>query len=203
MCKARQALKPNSIKEMNTKIRKWIEEEGAKFFQVIGIKKGQTLLDFGCGGGCYTIPASEVVGRSGKVYALDKDKNVLGELKKRLAEKKIAHVELINQETRIPLGKDSVDVVLFYDVIHLVGKNNRSTIKDRMNVYRSIRRIAKEDALVSVYPTHLTTHTDVTSKQEIRNEIEKAGFKFEREIHSELIHDNSKVKGYVLNFRKC
>ena len=40
---------------------------------------------------------------------------------------------------------------------------------------------------------------------DLRNqkEIEKAGFKFKREIYTELIHDDNMVKGYILNFRRC
>ncbi|MBA7703095.1 2-methoxy-6-polyprenyl-1,4-benzoquinol methylase [subsurface metagenome] len=179
------------------------EEDGVKFLQEIGVRKNQTVLDFGCGEGHYTIFASKVVGRSGKVYAVDKDKNALGKLKRKLEEGKIVNVELINEKTKIPLGEDSVNVVLCYDIIHLVGKNDSSTVKDRMELYGAIRRVTKENALVSVYPTHLVTHTDVTSKQEIKKEIEKAGFKFKREIYTELIHDNNMVKGYILNFRRC
>ncbi|MFZ2071011.1 MAG: class I SAM-dependent methyltransferase [Halobacteriota archaeon] len=187
---------------MEDDVKKWIEQDGEKFLEGIGIKKGQAVLDFGCGEGHYTIPASKVVGANAKVYALDKDKNVLDKLKRKLEEKEIINVELINEETRIPLGEDTVDVVLCYDVIHLVGKNESSTVKDRMKLYGTIRRIAKGNALVSVYPTHLVTHTDVTSNQEIKKEIEIAGFKYERKIHTELIHDDNKVKGYILNFRK-
>ncbi len=188
---------------MKDDVKKWIEEDGQKFLAEISIKRGQIVLDFGCGEGHYTIPASKVVGRSGKVYAVDKDKNALGKLKRKLEEGNIANVELINEKTKIPLSEDSVDVVLCYDVIHLVGKNDSSTVKDRMELYGAIRRVAKENALASVYPTHLDTHTDVTSKEEIKKEIERAGFKFEREIYTELIHDNNKVKGYILNFRRC
>jgi ubiquinone/menaquinone biosynthesis C-methylase UbiE len=187
---------------MEIEVKKWIEEDGQRFLQKIGIKRGQNILDFGCGEGHYTIPASKVIGANAKVYAVDKDKNVLNKLKKRLEEKEIINVELINEETKIPLGEDTIDAVLCYDVIHLVGKNKSSTVKDRMKLYGTIRRIAKENALVSVYPTHLVTHTDVTSNQEIKKEIEKAGFKFERKIHTELIHDDNKVKGYILNFRR-
>ena len=187
---------------MTDNIRKWIEEDGEKFLEGVGVKKGQNVLDFGSGEGHYTILASKVVGANAKVYAVDKDKNVLNKLKRKLEEERITNVELINEETKISLGADTVDVVLCYDAIHLVGKNDRSTVKDRMRLYRTIKRIAKENALVSVYPTHLITHTDVTSNQEIKKEIEKAGFKFEREIHTELIHDDNKVKGYILNFRK-
>ncbi len=188
---------------MNTEVKKWIEQDGEKFLEGVGIEKGQTVLDFGSGEGHYTIPASKVVGANAKVYAVDKNKNVLNKLKRKLEEEEITNVELMNEETKIPLGEDTVDAVLCYDVIHLVGKNESSTVEDRMKLYRTIKRIAKENALVSVYPTHLVTHTDVTSNQEIKKEIEKVGFKFEREIHTELIHDDNKVKGYILNFRYC
>jgi len=32
--------------------------------------------------------------------------------------------------------------------------------------------------------------------------IEKAGFKFEKEINVGLIHDNERVEGVIMNFRK-
>ena len=187
---------------MKSDLAKWIEEDGERFLQGVGIKKGQSVLDFGSGEGHYTIPASKVVGANAKVYAVDKDKNVLNKLKRKLEEKGIINVELINEKTKIPLDENTVDVVLCYDVIHLVGKKNSSTVKDRMKLYEIIRRIAKENALFSVYPTHLVTHTDVTSNQEIKKEIEKAGFRFEREIHAELIHDDNRIKGCILDFRK-
>ena len=45
-----------------------------------GIKEGQIILDFGCGSGTYTIPPAKIVGKQGKIYALDKDKKALDEL---------------------------------------------------------------------------------------------------------------------------
>ncbi len=188
---------------MKDNIKRWIEQKGEKFLEEVGIKKGQTVLDFGSGEGNYTILASKLIGSNAKVYAVDKDKNVLNKLKRKLKEKQITNVELINEETKIPLDKDMVDAVLCYDVIHLVGKNDSSTIKDRTKLYRTIREIVKQNALFSVYPTHLIAQTDVTSYQDIREEIEQTGFKFEREIHTELIHDDNEVKGCILNFRSC
>jgi cyclopropane fatty-acyl-phospholipid synthase-like methyltransferase len=187
---------------MKSNIRKWIEQDGEKFLEGVGIKKGQSVLDFGSGEGHYTIPASKIVGANAKVYAVDKDKNVLDKLKRKLEERGIINVELINKKTQIPLDENTVDVVLCYDIIHLVGKNDSSTVRDRIKLYEIVRRIARKGALFSVYPTHLATHTEITSNQEIKKEIEKTGFRFEREIHTELIHDGNKVKGLILNFRK-
>jgi len=36
-----------------------------------GAKRGNIILDYGCGIGFNTIPAAEIVGREGTVYALD------------------------------------------------------------------------------------------------------------------------------------
>jgi len=77
---------------MKSDLAKWIEEDGEKFLQGVGIKKGQSVLDFGSGEGHYTIPASKVVGANAKVYAMDKDKNVLNKLKRKLEEKGIINV---------------------------------------------------------------------------------------------------------------
>jgi ubiquinone/menaquinone biosynthesis C-methylase UbiE len=186
---------------MKDNVANWIKQEGEMLLRKVGIKKGQNVLDFGSGEGNYTIPASKIVGTKAKVYAVDKDKNVLDNLKRKLEEHRITNVELINEKTKIPLNDNTVDVVLCYDIIHLVGKNDSSAVEDRMKLYEIIKRIAKKNALFSVYPTHLETHTDIASNQEVKKEIENAGFVFEREIRTELIHDDEKIKGYILNFR--
>ncbi|MBE9483077.1 MAG: hypothetical protein IMY88_05280, partial [Chloroflexi bacterium] len=56
---------------MKSAIENWIEEAGEKFLKDIGIKRGQKVLDFGCGSGNYTIPAARIVGEQALVYALD------------------------------------------------------------------------------------------------------------------------------------
>jgi len=58
---------------METDIKEWLNREGEAFLEDIGIKKGDVVLDFGCGAGHYTIPAAKVVSEEGKVYAMDKD----------------------------------------------------------------------------------------------------------------------------------
>jgi len=37
----------------------------------VGIKRGDYILDYGCGSGSYTLPLIELVGNEGKIYALD------------------------------------------------------------------------------------------------------------------------------------
>ncbi|MEK6690066.1 MAG: methyltransferase domain-containing protein [Nitrospirota bacterium] len=47
-----------------------------------GLRKEMVFADIGCGPGFLVFPASEIVGRDGKVYALDTQQEMLNELKK-------------------------------------------------------------------------------------------------------------------------
>ena len=73
----------------------WVEKDGKVFLKEIGIKKGQTILDFGCCEGHYTIPAAKVVGKEGKVYAIDKDGNVLNGLIKGAKKENLKNIKII------------------------------------------------------------------------------------------------------------
>ena len=189
---------------MLKEIERWEKKEGVEFLKKIGIKQGQTVLDFGCGKGNYSIPAAKIVNKKGLVYALDKNLEKLNQLEERAKKENLTNIKIINTSGKIKtnLKDNSVDIVLLYDIIHLVGKNDSSTLKDRKKLYKEVYRISKQNTLISVYPSHLTTHTDVTSNEEIKKEIEKAGFKFEKALYVKLIHDDELIKGEILNFKK-
>jgi len=65
---------------MENDVEMWLKKDGEEFLKSIGVRKAQVILDFGCGEGHYTIPAVKVVGERGKIYAIDKDKEVLNKL---------------------------------------------------------------------------------------------------------------------------
>ena len=48
---------------MNADLEKWISEGGEKFLRDLGLKKGQTILDFGCGEGSLYNPGSKNCGK--------------------------------------------------------------------------------------------------------------------------------------------
>lgn len=184
---------------MNAEIRKWLEEDGQKFLQEIGIKKSHIVLDFGCGEGHYTIPISKVVGRNGKVYALDKDIDTLNKLEEVIKQDNIRNIELINENLKVPLKDSSIDVALCYDVIHY------GTRKERKIIYNEVYRILKKDGLFSVYPKHHKKDYPLrelanVQLEEVIEEIEETGFILEHKFLKRLVHDEYYNKGYVLNF---
>jgi ubiquinone/menaquinone biosynthesis C-methylase UbiE len=176
------------------KIKMNLKAHAFKVLEKAGVKRGKIVLDFGCGSGTYTIPAAKIVGKEGKVYALDKDKKVLDELMQKAESAGLRNIKRIDTsgESKIPLADESVDIVLLYDVFH---SYYFSQVADRRKLLEEVYRVSKRDAIISVWPKH--------HESEAKEEIESANFYFECEYSGTLIHDNEDIeKGKVLNFRK-
>lgn len=171
-----------------------LERKVIEILQRIGIKRGQTVLDFGCGSGTYTIPVAKLVGEEGKVYALDKDRNELDNLMKKAELGGLKNIRRMatSGELRIELPDESVDATLLFDVFH---RHYLPRINDRKMLVDEIYRITKMNGFVSVWPKHMGS--------EVKGEIEGANFYPEKEYVGTLVHDNRDVEtGKVINFRK-
>lgn len=171
---------------------------------------GQAVLDFGCGEGNYTKIVAQIVKPTGVVYALDKNQEVLDRLIRSVRQEGLDNVVCLNTlgDIPLPLGNVSVDIVLLYDVLHLIGWSGgdsgetvrRSTTSDRRALMKELYRLSRPAGVVSVYCPHLVTHTDVDSEQDITTELKEEGFDLRDNFHAELIHDNSAVEGHIINF---
>ncbi|MCD6170174.1 MAG: class I SAM-dependent methyltransferase [Candidatus Latescibacteria bacterium] len=178
---------------MKNDSERWLKEKAKELLKEVGIKKGQIVLDFGCGCGYYTIPAAKIVGNKGKVYALDKDRSSLHEVMQRANSQRLENIQIIQTsgELKIPLEDESVDIVLLYDVLH----SYYFSPTGRKELLAEIHRISKPNALISVFPKHMDS-------EDLRDEMEEANFHFERRLLVTLFHAHSLEQDYLLNFRK-
>jgi ubiquinone/menaquinone biosynthesis C-methylase UbiE len=157
----------------------WLRSHVEEVLPEIGIKESQTILDFGCGTGLYTIPVAKLVGRKGKVYALDKDSGALETLKEGVRAGGLENVEtILSPDLNTGMEKETADIVLLYDVIHLV--------KDRKKLFVEIYRVLKPDGIVSVYPMHV-------EKDEVLGQMKESHFLLKSE----------EFGGHILNFGKA
>ena len=62
--------------------RKWQNPEN--ILAEVGLSRGMTFIDIGCGQGFFTIPAARIVGDNGKVYASDISQTNIAKLQKKL-----------------------------------------------------------------------------------------------------------------------
>ncbi len=183
---------------MKDNIRKWVEKDGELFFKSIGVKRKDIVLDFGCGEGHYTIPAAKVVGAEGKVYAFDKDKDVLRESEKTIGQFGLKNIELIEGNTKVSLEDSSVDAVLAYDVVHYE--------KNRKIIYDEAYRLLKPTGFLSLYPKHYKKDSPLMELaslglEDVIKEIETAGFILRDRFFKKCLHDNYYNECYILNFK--
>jgi len=115
--------------------------------QKVGLQEGQTVLDYGCGIGSYVIPASKIVGASGKVYALDIQPMAVDRVKKRAEKNGLSNIQAIASNIDTGLPDKSVDVVLLYDVLQM--------IRNREGLLQEFHRVLKPSGIVSVDCDHL------------------------------------------------
>jgi ubiquinone/menaquinone biosynthesis C-methylase UbiE len=185
-------------------MEKWEKQHGVAFLRKIGVTPGQTILDFGCRVGHYTIPAAKAVGNDGVVHALDREQEFLNELQRKVKVHNLKNVKIIKAsgQTELDFESGSIDVVFFYDVLHYFEDN------DRKKLYREAFRVLKQDGLLSVYPKHTLEDYPMQefrglSLSNVKQEIKSSNFIFEREHCGLISHDDSLNHGCVLNFRKC
>ena len=98
-----------SIRDILINLEKVVEE--------IGIQPGNVVLDYGCGLGSFSIPAAKIVGEKGKVYALDIHPLAIKRTKKKAQKKGLTNIKFIHSDFDTGLNDESVDVVLFYDML--------------------------------------------------------------------------------------
>ena len=185
---------------MKSDVEIWLEAEGANFLRKIGLKPGDWVLDFGCSSGYYSIPAAQVVGEKGGVYALDKENNKLSQLREKAEEKGLSNIEthITDGELKVDLPDQSVNVILAYDVLHYLDR--------REKLLAEFDRVLKKEGVLSVYPKHHKDDYPLSnfarlSLEEIIKEIERGGFSLQEKFFERLIHDEKFNRGYVLNFK--
>jgi ubiquinone/menaquinone biosynthesis C-methylase UbiE len=113
----------------------------------VGIKEGHHVLDYGCGPGSYTVPLAELVGKSGKIYALDVHPLAIQAVKRLASRKRLENVQTILSDCETGLQPSSVDVVLLYDILHDLGDPNR--------VLEELHRTLKPKGILSVRDHHM------------------------------------------------
>ncbi len=190
-------------------IASWQGNEGKQLLERVGVADGKVVLDFGCREGNYARIAAQIVGPTGMVYAMDKDRGILDALIRSVREDGLGNMVRVDTPGNVPLPlRDaSVDVVLLYDVLHLIGWSSesgktirRSTASDRRAVLKELLRISKAEGIISIYCPHLATHTDVDSEQDIAEELEGEGFALRDRFYATLLHDSNLVRGHIMNF---
>ena len=122
----------------------------------VGIKPGFHILEYGCGPGGYTIPAAQMVGEAGKIYALDMHPLAVQMVQSRAARKKLTNIETILSDCTSGLADRSLDAVLLYDVFHELAEPDK--------VLAELHRVLKPGGILSFNDHHLRDENEIILK---------------------------------------
>jgi ubiquinone/menaquinone biosynthesis C-methylase UbiE len=94
-----------------------------RFLRSMGIKKGDRVLEIGCGPGFFTTVLSSIVGDRGRVYAQDVEEAMVKKVKKKLVRLGCQNVRLLLcNSSSLKLPDDSCDVVFCANVFEEIYK---------------------------------------------------------------------------------
>ncbi|WP_297425333.1 class I SAM-dependent methyltransferase [Clostridium sp.] len=85
----------------------------------LDLQKGDVMADIGCGIGYFTIPASKIVGKNGKIFALDISLEMLEDVDRKVKDKHISNIEIIlTEENNLKLESNKVTFAFISFVLH-------------------------------------------------------------------------------------
>ena len=132
-----------------------------KNFETLGLKPGQTVIDYGCGPARYIKFASDAVGKSGNVIAVDVHPLAIEKVKEKIERYKLTNVETILAEKyETLLNSDIADVVYALDMFHMIEQPNE--------FLKELNRLVKRDGTIIIEDGH-------QPRSETIQKIEKSG----------------------------
>lgn len=149
-----------------------------------GLIEGMRVADLGAGSGAYTLAAARQVGTSGKVYAVEVQKELLSNLKNAATKQGVFNVEVIwgdiERNGATKLKDNTIDAVIISNVLFQA--------EDKSGLIAEVKRILKPKgkALVVDWKESfggMGPHPDhVVRETEAKKIFEAGGFSIERSI---------------------
>lgn len=162
------------------------------------IQPAMKVADLGSGSGFYTYAISEIVGKSGTVFSVDVQKNLIEKINNELEERGITNVKTIwgdiDEVGGTSIAEESIDRVVIANVL-FQSENVENLIKEAKRILRShsgkILLIDWSDSFGNLGPTP----ENIVKEDVARTFFESEGFIFEKNIEAGAHH-------YGLIFRK-
>ena len=135
-----------------------------KLLEDAGLKRGQHVLEVGCGPGYFTIPAAKLVGAEGGVYAVDVHPRAIARVKEKIDANGVKHVTpMLANAAETDLPDDSIDLAFLFGLRYIVGGLE--------GLLKELHRVLKPGGILSFEKTR-------GSAEKMISEVEAAGFRY-------------------------
>jgi ubiquinone/menaquinone biosynthesis C-methylase UbiE len=165
----------------NPKRPEW--EQTEKIMSLLDFKKGDKIVDIGCGPGFFTVRFAKLVGAEGRIFALDIKQEHLDFLDEYLKQQNIRNVTTIKSTEESLCMKETVDAAFMCSLYHIIYGVAAEPV--RRAFVQSIKESLKPGGrliIVDNGPVEdrlLPYHGPYLAKELAINQLELYGFKFE------------------------
>ena len=154
-----------------------------------GINPGETVADLGCGSGFYVLPASQLVGPAGTVYAVDVMEDKLAatvSIANQFGQKNVRVVQADLGKPLLEIPEHSCDLVVAGNIFHEITKPD-VLIK---NIYRLLKvpgRVLVVEWKTAPMPFGPPMEKRV-DQQKVEVMLMKVGFRKVKELNADAYH---------------
>jgi ubiquinone/menaquinone biosynthesis C-methylase UbiE len=147
-----------------------------RLLKAAGLKPDLKIFEVGCGPGAFTIPAAEIAGKDGFIYAVDIHPLAIKRVKEKIDESGMGNVKpVLTDASNTGLSDQEIDLVFMFGISNIAG--------GLQNVLSEIHRILKSGGIFSFEKL-------LRSENKLIMDIENEGFVF------------LEKKGRIMQFRK-
>jgi arsenite methyltransferase len=146
----------------------------------LNLHPGEIVADLGSGGGYFTFKLARAVAPSGKVYAVDIDKDLIELIDKRLKEQSGNDVETILATPTDPLlPKTGVDLIFTVNTYHHIA--------DRVAYFANARKYLRPGGRIAIIDLDRRAWLEgllghYTPSETIKREMEQAGYTLQQQL---------------------
>ncbi|HUC88526.1 MAG TPA: methyltransferase domain-containing protein [Candidatus Paceibacterota bacterium] len=163
----------------------------------LGLYEGMRVADFGAGTGFYSKAAGARVGHTGKVYAIEAQKDLVKNLEKDLIQRKISNIDCIwgdiERAGGTKIADRSMDAVIISNVL--------SQAEDKLGLIDEAKRVLKKGGKILLIDWEDNPKSDlgqalsrtlgkdrIITSEKAKEFFVKRGFKFLENIEASINH---------------
>ncbi len=157
-----------------------------QIIEMLDLTSPMAVADFGCGSGHYVIGAAKKVGKSGKVYAIDIQQEMLSFVRSQAQTAGLNNIETIWTDLETPdatrLKENTVDLVIISNIL-FQAENKNQVLQEAFRILKTGGRLVVIEWSVGEQGSKLGPLMDARiSLQNAKTIIEGAGFSFVKEF---------------------
>lgn len=171
-----------------TDFKKWCYEgfnrdewqKPEEVIKALSIQPGDHVADLGSGSGYFTFRLADAVGPTGKVYAVDIDKEMNDDLAERVKDKGYQNIEVVLAQPENPGLRDKRVNLIF-------TSNTYHHLKDRTAYFSNLRKYLHPQGRIAIIDFNgdswfVSFIGHYTPSEVIKKELQEAGYTLEQEF---------------------